>query len=80
MAAERWGITFPLDGVPLPAHREVLRDAEALGYTDAWTAEVDGLDAFTPLALAATWTDKLRFGTAIANVFCASTPQASTHL
>jgi hypothetical protein len=50
---DRWGITFPLDGVPLPAHRDILREAESLGYTDAGTAEVDGLDGFTPLALAA---------------------------
>jgi len=67
--SERWGITFPLDGVPLPAHREVLREAESIGYTDAWTAEVDGPDAFTPAALAAAWTDKIRIGTAIASVF-----------
>src|SRR3990170_7231394 len=66
---DRWGITFPLDGVPLPAHRDILREAERLGYTDGWTAEVDGLDAFAPVALAATWTEKLRLGTAIANVF-----------
>ena len=66
---ERWGITIPLDGVPLPAHREVLRDAESRGYTDAWTMEVDGLDGFTPAALALSWTEKLRLGTAIANVF-----------
>src|SRR3990170_3236025 len=66
---DRWGLTFPLDGVPLPAHRELLPEAEKLGYTDAWTAEVDGLDAFTPIALAAAWTEKLRLGTAIANVF-----------
>ena len=66
---DRWGLTFPLDGVPLPAHREVLQQAEALGYTDAWTMEVDGLDAFVPAALAASWTSELRLGTAIANVF-----------
>ena len=66
---KRWGLTFPLDGVPLPAHRELLREAETLGYTDAWTLEVDGLDSFTPAALAATWTDEMRIGTAIANVF-----------
>ena len=66
---KRWGLTFPLDGVPLPAHRELLREAETLGYTDAWTMEVDGLDSFTPAALAATWTDEMRIGTAIANVF-----------
>src|SRR3990172_1132733 len=65
----RWGLTIPLDGVPLSAHREVLQEAEALGYTDVWSAEVDGSDAFTPLALAAAWTERLRLGTAIANVF-----------
>src|SRR3989304_8889581 len=66
---DRWGLTFPLDGVPLPAHREVLREAESLGYTDAWTAEVDGPDAFTPVTLAAAWTERIRLGTAIASVF-----------
>jgi probable F420-dependent oxidoreductase len=69
MAADRWGITFPLDGVALPAHRELLREAESIGYTDAWTAEVDGPDAFTPAALAAAWTEQIRIGTAIASVF-----------
>ncbi len=66
---QRWGITFPLDGVPLPDHREVLREAERSGFTDAWTMEVNGADAFVPLAMAAAWTEKLRLGTAIANVF-----------
>ena len=66
---QRWALTFPLDGVPLPAHREILREADALGYTDAWTMEVDGLDPFVPSALAIEWTDKLRVGTAIANIF-----------
>jgi probable F420-dependent oxidoreductase len=65
----RWGLTFPLDGVSLPAHREVLREAESIGYTDAWTAEVDGPDAFTPATLAAAWTERIRIGTAIASVF-----------
>jgi len=66
---DRWGITFPLDGVSLPAHREVLREMESIGYTDAWTAEVDGPDAFTPATLAAAWTERIRIGTAIASVF-----------
>jgi probable F420-dependent oxidoreductase len=69
MSMDRWGLTFPLDGVALPAHRELLAEAESLGYTDAWTAEVDGLDALTPLAPAASWTRELRLGSAIANVF-----------
>lgn len=67
--SQRWGITFPLDGLPLASHQDVLRQAEALGYTDAWTMEVNGADAFVPLALAAAWTSRMRLGTAIANVF-----------
>jgi probable F420-dependent oxidoreductase len=65
----RWGFTYPLDAVPIAAHREVLQQAESLGYTDAWTAEVDQLDGFVPIAPAALWTERMRFGTAIANVF-----------
>jgi probable F420-dependent oxidoreductase len=68
----RYGFTFPFDGLPLHAHREALREAERLGYTDAWSFEVDGVDCFTPLALAATWTERLQLGTAIANVYTRS--------
>ncbi|MCH7697778.1 MAG: LLM class F420-dependent oxidoreductase [Chloroflexi bacterium] len=66
---KRWGLTFPLDGISLPAHKEILQEAEQLGYTDAWTMEVDGVDAFVPAALGLSWTTELRIGTAIANVF-----------
>jgi probable F420-dependent oxidoreductase len=66
---ERWGFTFPLDGLALPAHRELLPQIESWGYTDLWTAEADGTDAFTPAAVAAAYSSKLRIGTAIANVF-----------
>lgn len=65
----RLGCTIPFDSLPLREHAAVLRRAEAIGYTDAWTAEVDGIDAFTPLTLAATATDTLRLGTAIVSVF-----------
>jgi len=65
---DRWGITFPLEGLSLPEHRDVLREAEEIGYTDAWTAEVNAHDAFVPLAAAAAWTN-LRLGTAIANIY-----------
>ena len=65
----RYGFTFPLDGLPLHAHKDALREAERLGYTDAWSYEIDGVDCFTPLALAAAWTEKLFLGTAIANVY-----------
>jgi probable F420-dependent oxidoreductase len=65
----RWGITLPLRGIPLAAQREIVAELPALGYTDAWSAEVNGADAFTPLALASQWTDELRFGTAIAGIY-----------
>jgi probable F420-dependent oxidoreductase len=64
----RWGVTLPLDGIGLPAHREVVEGLAGLGYTDVWSAEVSGADAFTPLALAAAWSPTLRLGTAIAPV------------
>jgi len=65
----RFGFTFPFDGIPLHAHKDVLQEAERLGYTDAWSYEIDGVDCFTPLAAAAAWTEQLRLGTAIANVY-----------
>ena len=66
---QRYGITVPFDGVPLHAHREWFEEIAALGYTDLWSAESGGADAFTPLALAAAWTPSLRLGTAIVPAF-----------
>lgn len=62
-------MTIPFDGVPLAEHRAWLEELVDLGYTDAWSAEADGSDAFTPLALAAAWTSTLRLGTAIVPAF-----------
>jgi probable F420-dependent oxidoreductase len=64
----RLGFTLPLPGVPLHAHGEWLRELEDLGYTDLWTQETGGYDAFTPLAVAAGMGSRLRLGTAIAQV------------
>jgi probable F420-dependent oxidoreductase len=60
-----YGMTVPFDGVPLCEHREWYEELVDLGYTDAWSSEADGTDAFTPLALAAAWAPALRLGTAI---------------
>lgn len=68
-AGTRYGITIPFDGVPLRDHRQWLEELAALGYTDAWSAEVDGTDGFTPLALAAAWAPRLQLGVAIAPAF-----------
>ena len=45
----RPGMTAPLPG-PLHTHRDKLAELADLGYTDIWSAEADGADAFTPLA------------------------------
>lgn len=65
----RWGMTIPLEGVPLHQQAEVARELEGLGYTDLWTAEGMGPDGFTPLAVAAAVTSTVHLGTAIAPVF-----------
>jgi probable F420-dependent oxidoreductase len=62
-------MTIPFDGVPLDEHRRWFDDLAALGYTEVWSAEVDGSDGFTPLALAAAWTPALDLGIAIAPAF-----------
>jgi probable F420-dependent oxidoreductase len=65
----RWGITLPLRGMPLTDQRDIVAALPDLGYTDAWSAETNGSDAFTPLALAARWSSQLRLGTAIAGIY-----------
>ena len=47
----RYGMTIPFDGVPLHAQRDWIVELEELGYTDVWSAEANGADAFTPLTL-----------------------------
>jgi probable F420-dependent oxidoreductase len=64
-----YGMTIPFDGVPLAEHRSWYEELAELGYTDLWSSEADGTDAFTPLALAAAWTPTLRLGTAIVPSF-----------
>ena len=63
--SDRYGMTIPFDGVPLSEQREWIVELEDLGYTDVWSAEANGADAFTPLALASAWAPSLRLGSAI---------------
>ena len=60
-----YGMTVPLDGVPLHEHRELYREMVDIGYTDFWSSEANGADGFTPLALAAAWAPTARLGVAI---------------
>ncbi len=62
---QRYGMTIPFDGLPLAEQRDRIAELADLGYTDVWSAEADGADAFTPLALTSVWAPTLRLGTAI---------------
>lgn len=68
MTPKRWSLSVPIEEVPLAEHVAIAREAEQLGYTDAWSLEVDGIDCFSPLAVIGSATH-LRLGTAIANVY-----------
>ena len=65
----RYGITIPFDGVTLLEHREWFHRLADLGYTDVWSAEVDGADGFTPLTVAALSETRLNLGVAVTPVF-----------
>jgi probable F420-dependent oxidoreductase len=65
----RYGITIPFDGVTLLEHRAWFHRLADLGYTDVWSAEVDGADGFTPLAVAALSEARLNLGVAVTPVF-----------
>jgi probable F420-dependent oxidoreductase len=65
----RYGITIPFDGVTLLEHREWFHRLADLGYTDVWSAEVDGADGFTPLTVAALSEARLNLGVAVTPAF-----------
>jgi probable F420-dependent oxidoreductase len=65
----RWALTLPFASVPLRDHRALVEGAEAVGYDDLWSGETSGPDGFTPLALAAAWTERMRLGTGVVNAF-----------
>ncbi len=65
----RYGITIPFDGVSLPEHKLWFHRLADLGYTDVWSAEVDGADGCTPLTLCAAWEARLNVGVAVTPVF-----------
>ncbi len=66
----RWGLTVPFTRVALSEHPELYRRAEALGYDDLWSGETpNGTDGFTPLALAAPVTERMRLVTGVVNPF-----------
>lgn len=69
MAKKRWSLSVPMEGFSIAELGDIAREAERLGYTDAWSFEVDGVDGFTPLAAIGAATTSMRLGIAIANVY-----------
>jgi probable F420-dependent oxidoreductase len=67
--ATRWALTLPFASVSLRDHKALIEGAEAVGYDDLWSGETSGPDGFTPLALAAAWTERMRLGTGVVNAF-----------
>jgi probable F420-dependent oxidoreductase len=62
-------MTVPFAGIPLADHGRLYALLHDAGFTDLWTSEVAGTDAFTPLALASQWAPGLRLGPAIVPVY-----------
>jgi probable F420-dependent oxidoreductase len=75
----RWGLSLDLPGVPLHEAAPVIRAAEEAGYTDGWPGEVQGVDGFTPVTIAAMATDRMRVGTGVVNVFTRGLPVLAQH-
>ena len=66
---KRYGMSLPINGVPLNEHKDWIREMVDLGYTDLWGSESGGQDGFTPLALASAWAPEMRLGVAIIPAF-----------
>jgi probable F420-dependent oxidoreductase len=66
---KRWGLTLPLPMTSLAGQTDLVRRAEAAGYTDLWSGETAGPDGFTPLAFAAAHAESIRVGTGVVGVF-----------
>ena len=62
-------MTIPFTGVPLHELGPLVRRIEDGGYDDVWSAEATEFDGFTPLAIAAVHSKRLRLVSGIVNVF-----------
>jgi probable F420-dependent oxidoreductase len=62
-------MTIPFEGVPLQELGPLAERVETLGYEGLWSAESTHHDGFTPLAVAAEHTERVRLVTGIVNVF-----------
>lgn len=66
---QRLGISLPAGDLALTEQVQLIKEAEDLGYTDAWSSEVNATDGLSLLAAAASVTERIRMGTAILPVY-----------
>ena len=65
MSSLRLGLTAGYSGAAMQINRDLILEAERLGYWSVWSAEAYGSDAVSPLAYIAAFTTKIHLGTAI---------------
>lgn len=65
MPSLRLGLTAGYSGASMQINRDLILEAERLGYWSVWSAEAYGSDAVSPLAYIAAFTTKIHLGTAI---------------
>ncbi|MEV0613378.1 LLM class F420-dependent oxidoreductase [Nonomuraea sp. NPDC050404] len=65
---QNWGMTIPFYDRSLSKSQDLIAELPGLGYTDVWSAEVNGVDGFVPLAMAGQWAPDVRLGSAIVPV------------
>ncbi|HEY4005663.1 MAG TPA: LLM class F420-dependent oxidoreductase [Pseudonocardia sp.] len=63
------GVTLPFDGLPLHQHREAIERLADAGISEVSTGESNGLDALSPLLLAAAWRPELTLTAAVVSAF-----------
>ena len=64
----RLGLTAGYSGANMQINRELILEAERLGFYSVWSAEAYGSDAVTPLAYIAGFTSRIQLGTAIMQI------------
>src|SRR5919204_3208110 len=62
-------MTIPFSDVPLHELGPLVRRVEEAGYDSVWSAESTDVDGFTPLVIAAEYSERLRLVTGIVNVY-----------
>lgn len=65
----RLGFTIPVTPFNVRESCDLAREAEARGYTDAWSAEVNGADGFASATAVGVTTNELRIGCAIIPIY-----------